>query len=479
MIDTASAQDQLQDLLNEQVEQSSVPGFVAGIWWDGDAFEAASGIANLNTGAPMTPDTAFLLGSISKVAVTSMLMRFVERGAVRLDDRVIDHLPELRLGNQTTLETLQVRHLVNHSSGIDAADFAPDFGRGTDAIRRYVAALGDIGQVYPIGQHISYCNPGFIIAGRMLEVITGDDFDSILKREIFTPFDLSRSSTSGDEAILHRTAIGHIVDPETDIPRATRRFMLPYSMAPAGSTIITTIDDLLRFARVHLAGGLTPGGDRVLGYESVAAMATETIREEAMAGFGVGLGWLLPPFRPMQVLMHTGGSYGGLSSLIVVPERQFACAAFGNSTSAATIHQQLHDFALQEMLGLPVPEPLEPVATGIEPSHYTGTFHKQYTRTAITEGEDGGLTATVTLEYDDSQRELFREYSGRDEYPPFPLHPVTPSFFVPGGPPTDSIPLSRMPTAGLTFLDPDDRGRFQYMSSGLRISRRVLPSPIG
>jgi hypothetical protein len=86
------------------------------------------------------------------------------------------------------------------------------------------------------------------------------------------------------------------------------------------------------------------------------------------------------------------------------------------------------------------------------------------------------LTATVTLEYDDSQRELFREYLGRDELPPFSLHPVTPSFFVPGAPTADPIPVNRMPTAGLTFLDPDDRGRFHYMSSGLRISRRVSPS---
>src|SRR5947209_3247655 len=122
MIDTTSRQRELQQLLDDQVEGSSVPGFVAGVWWDGESFEAASGRANLNTGVPMTADTAFLLGSITKVLVTSMLMRFVERGQINLDDLVVDRLPELRLGDEATVEALRVHNLVNHSSGIDASD---------------------------------------------------------------------------------------------------------------------------------------------------------------------------------------------------------------------------------------------------------------------------------------------------------------------------------------------------------------------
>jgi CubicO group peptidase (beta-lactamase class C family) len=278
MTETLRVQDRFQNLLNEQLAAFPVPGFIAGVWNDGDAFQIAGGVANLNTGAPMTTDTAFLLGSISKVVVTSMLMRFVERGVLHLDDRVVDRLPELRLADRETLETLQVRNLVNHSSGIDASDFAPELGRGVDAVRRYVELLADKGQIYPTGHHISYCNPAFVIAGRMLEVLTGDDLDTLLRREIFAPFGLERTCLSGDEAILQRTAIGHIVDPDTHVARATRRFMLPYSMAPAGSTVITTISDLLRFARVHLDAGMSPEGSRLLAPESVASMAAESIR---------------------------------------------------------------------------------------------------------------------------------------------------------------------------------------------------------
>jgi CubicO group peptidase (beta-lactamase class C family) len=472
MIDTASMQSEIQHVIEGQVEGSSVPGFVAGIWWDGESCEAAAGTANLNTGAPMTADTAFLLGSISKVLVTSMLMRFVERGQVRLDDRVIDHLPDFRLGDGATAEALRVRNLVNHSSGIDAADYAPELGRGADAISRYMAALASVGQLYPLGRHISYCNPAFVIAGRLMEVLSGETFDTLIRREIFTPTGMERSVTSGDEAILHRAAVGHIVDPETNVPRATRRFMLPYSLAPAGSTIITTIPDLLRFARVHLDAGVTPEGERILSPESVEAMATESIREEEMGGFAVGLGWLLPAMGSTRVLMHTGGSYGGISSLIVVPEKHFACAAFGNSTTTAPIHQKLHDFVLQELLGMPAPAVIAPRTIEVDPSRYAGTYHKQHQTITIASGENGTLAATITLAYDRSHRELFLEYSGREQMPPFPLFPLTESFCVAGVAPTEPVPVNRM-TTGITFLDPDENGRFRYLSTGLRIATRV------
>jgi CubicO group peptidase (beta-lactamase class C family) len=473
MIDTLSARSQVQEFIDGALKESSVPGFLAGVWCDGETFEVAAGTANLNTGAPMTTDSAFLTGSITKVWVTSMLMRFLERGQVRLDDRVIDYLPDLELGDSAALESLRVVNLVNHSSGIDAADFCPELGRGTDVVRRYVELLAGKGQLYPVGEHISYCNAAFVILGRLLEVLTGDDFHTILRREIFEPLGLERTCASGDDAILHRTVVGHIVDPETDVPRTTRRFMLPYSMAPAGTTLITTIGEQLRFGRVHLDGGMTPEGKRVLAAESVAAMSTATIREEQLGGFGFGLGWMLPPYGPTKVMMHAGGSYGGQAWLIVVPELRFIYAAFANSTTAGPVHERVQDFVLQEIAGLAAPESFEASAEAIDPARYTGTFRKQFQTAVIEENESGGLVEKRTLEYDHDHRVLMSEYIGRSELPPVPLRQVTPTLFVPGTAEEKPVPLSRAWTAGVTFLDPDQGGRYAYISEGLRVARRV------
>jgi hypothetical protein len=157
----------------------------------------------------------------------------------------------------------------------------------------------------------------------------------------------------------------------------------------------------------------------------------------------------------------------------VIPERRFAYAAFGNSTAAEFVHERMNDFILREIVGLPPPARIEPTPQEIDPAHFIGSYSKQYINTAITPGEDGALTARVTLDYPGTQRELFREYTGRDEIPPFPIYPVTSSFCVPGALATEPIPITRMARAGLTFIDPDERGDFRYLSSGLRIARRV------
>jgi CubicO group peptidase (beta-lactamase class C family) len=90
MIHSTPVRDRLRELLEQQLDRPDVPGFVAGVWWDGQSFEASSGAANLNTGAPMTTDAGFILASVTKVVTTSMLVRFVDRGVLQLEDRVID-----------------------------------------------------------------------------------------------------------------------------------------------------------------------------------------------------------------------------------------------------------------------------------------------------------------------------------------------------------------------------------------------------
>jgi CubicO group peptidase (beta-lactamase class C family) len=472
MTSLRSTQTHLQQMVDDLVRASNVPGYVAGVLWDGETLELASGTANMNTGAPMTPDTAFLLGSITKPMVTSLLMRFVERGAIRLEERVIAYLPELRLGDEATREVLTVRHLLNHTCGIDAADFFPELGKGDDGVRRYVAALAGFGQVHPLGEHISYCNAAFVIAGRLLEVLSGEPFDGLLKRELFGPCGFTRTRTSGDEAILHRTAIGHIVEPATGVPRATRRFMLPYAGAPAGTTVITTIGDLLRFARIHIGGGVTPEGMRVLSGESARAMATETAHDPGLYDYRVGLGWQLPPFGGTHVLAHMGGSYGGVATIIIVPEQRFAYAAFGNSTTARPLHDRMHEFVLEELLGVPGADRIRPDGSVVNPARYVGIYERQYIRTTVEADADGGLTIGESFSDPDDQRAQRIEYSGVDVPPPVPVKRVTETLFVPADQPIDGLTVPQALGGGWTFLDPDERGWFQYVSSDRRISRR-------
>ncbi|MDX2059036.1 MAG: serine hydrolase domain-containing protein [Gemmatimonadales bacterium] len=97
---------------------------------DGAAQVAAAGIANLNTGVPMTPDTAFLTGSITKVWTTTVVMTLVDQGKLDLDRPVRSYLPHFRVLDAKATEAITVRQLLNHSSGIDAGDHLLELGDG-------------------------------------------------------------------------------------------------------------------------------------------------------------------------------------------------------------------------------------------------------------------------------------------------------------------------------------------------------------
>jgi CubicO group peptidase (beta-lactamase class C family) len=463
----------LDDVIHEHLHGVPVPGYVAGVLWGDAVTVVAEGTANLTTGASMTPDTAFLIGSITKPIVTSLLLRVVDQGTIDLDDRVVDHLPELCLGDPETLSALTVRHLLNHSSGIDAGDYFPEMGRGSDMVARYVASLHDIGQVHPLGRHISYCNAAFVIAGRLLEVVADTEFDRLLRSEIFDPFGLTRACTTGDEAILGRAAIGHIVDSATLLARPTRRFMLPYSGAPAGTTVIDTVEDLLCFAAVHLSEGRTSEGSQVLSPAAVAAMATPTITSAQLYGYSVGLGWQLPPFGGTRVLAHYGGSYGGVASILVLPDHGFAFAAFGNSTHARPVHERIHEALMTDLLGLPGADRIPRSDTNIDPFQFEGRYERQHLRTTIAVDEDGHLAAHITFLDPEGEADWRAEYSGYHTLPPIPIEPVTPTLCLPTGDRSTEIAVPHALAEGWTFLDRDGAGRFGAVANDRRLSRRI------
>ena len=141
-----------------------------------------------------------------------------------------------------------------------------------------------------------------MVAGRLLEVVTGTSYHDLLNREVYAPVGMNDSCTSAEEAILRSTAVGHFPDPATKGARRTDMFMLPDSWAPAGSTPIGTIRDLLAFGRTHLANGVSPSGKRVLSRESTARMQSVSHDMGTPNVSPIGLGWLLVPFGKTTVL---------------------------------------------------------------------------------------------------------------------------------------------------------------------------------
>src|SRR5579871_3308521 len=140
----AMSQEMLSNIATQMREQaaaycesSKVPGYLAGVYHDGDQASIAHGMANVVTGAPMRDDTGFLFGSITKTFTATLILQQVERGLVDLDERVIRYLPEFKLTTPGAAEAIRVRHLLTHTNGIDADLFLPD-ANGRGALKAYL-----------------------------------------------------------------------------------------------------------------------------------------------------------------------------------------------------------------------------------------------------------------------------------------------------------------------------------------------------
>ena len=176
-----------QERLGELAERHRVPGAVLGVLrlrpeGEDELVETAWGVLNLETGVETTTDSVFQIGSITKTWIATMAMQLVDEGVLRLDDPVRRVLPELRLADREAAAQVTMRHLLAHTSGIDG-----DIGHeasGEEAVAKYVAALAGVGQTHPPGATWSYCNSGYVIAGRVVEALTGGTWDQAVRERL-------------------------------------------------------------------------------------------------------------------------------------------------------------------------------------------------------------------------------------------------------------------------------------------------------
>lgn len=384
-------------------EQHHVPGAVLGIarvrqGHQDELVEAAFGVLNKDTGVEVTKDTVFQIGSITKVWTTTVLMQLVDEGLLDLDAPVVEVLPELRLADPEVTKQVTVRHLLTHTSGIDG-DVFTDTGRGDDCIKSYVAGLDEVAQNHPLGATCSYCNSGFVLAGRVIEKLTGGTWDSAVSERIFAPLGLKHTITLPEEALLHRTAVGHVSE-GTQEPSRAPVWMLPRSLGPAG-LIGSTAADLLVFARMHLNGGVGPDGAQLLGAASAAAMTTPQaeLPDKHILGDSWGIGWIRFDWNGRRLIGHDGNTIGQAAFLRLLPDEGLAVALLTNGGSTFDLYQDLYREIFAELADVDMPPPLsppaEPVSVDVQP--HVGIYQRASSRIEVLNGDDGPvLRTTVT-----------------------------------------------------------------------------------
>jgi CubicO group peptidase (beta-lactamase class C family) len=388
----------IQDRLDALARQHGVPGAALAVGFGGQLLDFATGVINVNTGVATTTDSVFQIGSNTKVFTTTLVMQLVDAGEIELDQPVRRYLADFSLADRTAADRITVRQLLTHTSGIQG-DYFKGFGRGDEAIERLVASLVDIDLVHPPSELWSYCNTGFVVAGRLAEVITGHPFQELLRRRICEPLGLRRTTVLVEEMVAQRCAVGHLVGPDGR-PKVPPVVVMEYAHAPAGSMTTATAAELVRFTQMHLRGGTGPDGGQVLSKASVGAMQQVQLRRPptSTAPLTQGLGWLMEEWDGQRVIGHDGGTIGQLSFLHAVPDADLVVALLTNSMTGGLLWRDLARWLFEELVGMRMPDTpaaADPAAD-VALDRYAGTYQRLGVRHLITV-LDGELLVTTEL----------------------------------------------------------------------------------
>jgi CubicO group peptidase (beta-lactamase class C family) len=387
-----------QERLDALADKHGVVGASLAIRHGDSAAEGATGALNMRTSQLATPDSLFQIGSITKLWTATLVMQLVDEGLLDLDEPVVKYLPDFTVADAEVARTVTARQLLAHTSGIDG-DLFLDTGRGDDSVEKYVAGMAKLTQVHPQGATMSYCNAGYVLLGRLVEVLRGKIWDEVLRERLFVPLGLASAGTLPEEALLHGAAVGHLVPPGADGPMVTPQWSLDRSVGPAGN-IHVTARDLLAFAQMHLDEGVSKDGTRVLSERGVEAMQRPEVAlpDSNTVGSHWGLGWILMNWDGRRVLGHDGASLGQDAFLRALPDAGLSVALLTNGGAGPRdLSDALFGEIFSELAGVivpPRPEPRDDVEVD-RPERFLGRYVREGAEVTVRLAEGGGLELTL------------------------------------------------------------------------------------
>ncbi len=298
-------------------------------------------------GVPASPDVAYHWGSITKIATATAVMQQVEQGRVDLDATLDTYFPEFPLGRKIT-----VRNLLTHSAGLPSFEDTHLVAFGGNEMSDMASVLESYwprveGLAYEPGSLSAYHNWNFLILGRLVEKVSGEELTSYVRRHIFTPAGMkgaahTTAALAGVPEALAVVTIEQFVATEsllaengldTDGFVAYRTDKLahlqPFDILPAWGGVKSPAADAALFGWMFLNDGEI-AGNRVLGRSTVREMLS---MQKSTAGkpLGMGLAWHLGQQGREPFAEHGGGGPGIDSLLRLYPKRGLSIAVLGNA----------------------------------------------------------------------------------------------------------------------------------------------------
>ncbi|HSG62277.1 MAG TPA: serine hydrolase domain-containing protein [Pseudomonadales bacterium] len=328
------------------MQDANVPGLALGIIYKSEEYTTGIGVTNVDHPQSVDADTLFAIGSVTKTFTASAMMSLIEEGLLQLDTPVTDILPMFRVADMQATKQVKVVDLFQHRTGW-LGDHIDDTGQGDDALDRVMWQLRYLPQITPFGEVWTYNNVNYMIAGKIMEEVTGQLVEQVIMDRIVKPLGMVNSGFDPRHLLSKKLAVGHAASTDDQVINisdvATFR-----SVYPAGG-LRSTARDMLKYASFQL-NHKHSHGEGVLKPATLALMQQPLVSAEM--DDWTGISWFGEDIQGVKVIHHGGRWIGMTSKLVVVPEKDFAIVVMTNSDRGSEVYGEIITKALKDFLGL-------------------------------------------------------------------------------------------------------------------------------
>ena len=366
--------EELEKIAVQEMKRTGTPGLaVAVVKDDRVVFAKAFGFANLESQTPMTPDTLCRSGPITSLFTAAALFMLQEQGKLKLDQPVGKYVN----GLSPKLSAVNAQQLLSHTAGIKEEH--PSYGLLDDlALGRTVRSWKNDYYLTPPGQIYSHSNPGYVLAGLLIEEVSKKPFANVMNELLFEPLGMSRTTFRPSLVMTYPFSQSY-----RSLSGEKLTQVRPYVLDAFGwpsSSMFSNVNELARFTIAFMNGG-TIEGKHVLSSSLIDALSTPIVSVPGLNDQKGTYGLLAEDYRGVHVLSISGSWAGFTQQMWIVPQHRFAFIVIANRNQALfydTIRK-----AMEMMLPL---EPAPPRTltqslpmTDAEMASYLGTYSNENT----------------------------------------------------------------------------------------------------
>ncbi|HCU90810.1 MAG TPA: hypothetical protein DGR97_12745 [Gammaproteobacteria bacterium] len=283
--------------------------------------EAGYGLANVEHGIPITPQTIFRVGSITKQFTAAAIMLLQQRGELSVGDPIEKYLPDY----PTHGHEISIYHLLNHTSGIKSYTNIPGYmnaGVRTDlTTEELVAVFKNLPMDFAPGEDWNYNNSGYVLLGAIIEKVSGQSYADFIADNITAPLGLDSTLYGGRQVIPNRAAGYELVNENTIVNAGFISMTQPH----AAGSMLSTPADLANWNKALTGGEFIHDSS----YESMTTPANLNSGETFPYGYGLDVGSL----RERRMISHGGGIHGFTCFSLWLPDDGLYIAVLTNGAT--------------------------------------------------------------------------------------------------------------------------------------------------